>query len=132
MTPARVIEIDGSAVRDIASLYAELDRALMPGVDWRLGESLDALNDALSGGYGAIEGREPVTLRWRDFAASEAALGVAATRDWLRAKLARPELFDAARFSAELAELEAGRGRTYLDRVLEVIAEHPNITLVRA
>lgn len=131
MSAERTIEIDGSRIRDIASLYEELDRVLLPGVDWRLGPSLDALNDALYGGYGAIDGSEPVTLRWRDFEASAAALGVAATRDWLRDKLARPDRFDSARFAAELAELEAGRGVTYIDRVLEVIAEHPNIALAR-
>lgn len=131
MSGTRVIEIDGARIRDIATLYEELGRVLMPGVGWRLGESLDALDDALYGGYGAIEGREPVTLVWHGFERSAAALGAETTRAWLRGKLARPDVFDAARFEAELADLDAGRGRTYLDRVLEVIAGHSNVELVR-
>ncbi|GAA3651225.1 barstar family protein [Microbacterium marinilacus] len=128
----RTVEIDGTRIRDIPSLYAELDRALMSGVEWRLGQSLDALDDLLYGGYGEIQGGEPVILRWRGFAQSAAALGVEATRAWLRAKLERPGTFDEARIRADLEALEAGTGPTYIDIVLEIIASHPNIDLVRA
>lgn len=126
----RVIEIAGDRIRDIPTLYVELDRALMRGVDWRLGESLDALNDVLYGGFGTIEGDEPVTLVWHDFAASAAALGVETTREWLRRRLG-DERYAQDRLVADLAALDAGTGMTYLDRVVEVIESHPNIALDR-
>ena len=44
---ARLIEIDGSRVHGIPSLYAELNRVFMPDEPWTLGESLDALDDLL-------------------------------------------------------------------------------------
>jgi RNAse (barnase) inhibitor barstar len=127
---SRVIEIAGDRIRDIPTLYVELDRALMRGLDWRLGESLDALNDVLYGGFGTIEGDEAVTLVWRDFAASAAALGVETTREWLRRRLG-DERYAQDRLVADLAALDAGTGMTYLDRVVEVIESHPNIALDR-
>lgn len=46
MTTTFVIE--GAAVRDIPSLYDELNRVLMEGEVWQLGESLDALDESSS------------------------------------------------------------------------------------
>lgn len=46
MTP-RTIEIDGTTIHGIPSLYAELNRVFMPDEEWTLGESLDALDDLL-------------------------------------------------------------------------------------
>nr|WP_221930384.1 hypothetical protein [Paracoccus laeviglucosivorans] len=103
----------------------------MQDEDWRIGESLDAFNDLLFGGFGAA-GPGPLVLIWRDMEKSCADLGMQATRDYYRAKLARPEQFNAARFQAELAALEAGTGQTYFDILLEIIADHPQITLVPA
>ena len=58
-------------------------------------------------------------------------MGLEATRQFYKAKLAQPETYDVARITKDLAELEAGRGPTYFDIVLEIIADHPGIELVR-
>jgi RNAse (barnase) inhibitor barstar len=121
--------IDGAAISGIPSLYDELNRVFMEGEDWRLGQSLDALNDLLYGGFGALLGADDVVVRWADSAASRAALGREATIAYYREKLARPEVFDHRRFEGLLAEAEAGRGATYFDIVLEVFADHPEIAL---
>jgi RNAse (barnase) inhibitor barstar len=121
--------IDGGAIRDIPSLYDELNRVFMEGEDWRLGESLDALNDLLYGGFGALLDADDVVVRWTDSAASRAALGHDTTIAYYRGKLAHPETVDADRFGRLLAEAEAGRGQTYFDIVLEVFADHPEIAL---
>ncbi|MET3924114.1 barstar family protein [Devosia sp. 2618] len=127
----KTLTIDGSHITDIASFYEEINRVFMSEEDWALGQSLDALNDMLFGGFGAIKGGEPIALIWTDFAASKAALGLEATRQFYQAKLSRPETYDVARITKDLAELEAGRGPTYFDIVLDIVADHPSIELVR-
>ncbi len=122
------LTLNGAAITGIPSFYAELNRVFMADEDWRLGESLDALNDLLYGGYGALHGADTATIIWTDFEQSREALGLAATRAWLQAKIASPH-FNTDLFTRELAALEAGAGQTYLDRILEVFVDHPNITL---
>ncbi|WP_189654972.1 hypothetical protein [Paracoccus mutanolyticus] len=41
-----------------------MNRVFMAAEDWQLGDSLDALNDMLYGGYGALHGAGSVRLRW--------------------------------------------------------------------
>lgn len=126
------LTIDGAAVRDIASFYDEINRVFMTGEDWRLGPSLDALNDLLYGGFGALDGVESARVVWADHAVSRDALGRDATAEHYREKLRHPELFSPEHFRALLAELEAGTGATYFEIVLEIFADHPEIELVLA
>ncbi|MDO5633710.1 MAG: hypothetical protein Q4G34_02375 [Micrococcus sp.] len=123
------LTVDGRRIHDISSFYAELNRVFMQGVGWRLGSSLDALNDLLYGGYGALEGAEEAEIRWIAFDETQQALGVPATRAWLRAKLGR-DGFDHAAVAADLDALDAGQGKTYVERVMEVFAEHPQWEIV--
>jgi hypothetical protein len=124
----QILRIEGAGVHDIASLYAEINRVFMAGEDWQLGPSLDALDDMLYGGYGALHGKAPALVLWRDMHISRSALGVEATRAYYLDKLAHPERFKPAPIRASLERLEQG-GPTYFDLVLAVFADHPNITL---
>lgn len=126
--PRRTLTVDGAAIHDIASFYAEINRVFMADEDWRLGPSLDALDDMLYGGYGALRGGAPALVVWRHMDRARAALGVAATRAYYLDKLARPQSFKPAPVRAALARLERG-GPTYFDLVLQVFAGHPNILL---
>ena len=128
---SRVLElrIEGSRVRDIPTLYAELDRVFMPDEDWRLGQSLDALDDLLYGGFGVLDGAAPAVVVWADHARSREALGAEATRAYYAAKLARPEVYSVAVAQAALDALEAGTGATYFELVLQVFHDHPNLRL---
>ncbi|MET0328131.1 MAG: barstar family protein [Luteimonas sp.] len=122
------LTLDGRRIHDIASFYDEVNRVFMAGVDWQLGHSLDALDDLLYGGYGALDGDAPVTLVWTEFARSRDVLGIGTTRAWLDARRGSGR-HDGARLQRELDALEAGTGPTYFEIVLEIIASHPNITL---
>jgi RNAse (barnase) inhibitor barstar len=122
--------IEGDNIRDIPSFYEEINRVFMKDEDWKLGHSLDALNDLLHGGFGAIQGREPVLLSWRNIEKSRAALGLDTTRRFYNGKLQHPRRYDVDRIKRDLAELEDGTGPTYFDIVLQIIADHPNIELV--
>ncbi|KAB7628931.1 barstar family protein [Stenotrophomonas rhizophila] len=121
--------LDGSAIHDIAGFYAEINRVFMTNEDWQLAPSLDALDDLLYGGYGALAGHASATVRWTHIAHSRAALGVAATRAWLQEKQARPGVFSAARIATQLDALERGAGQTYFDLIMDVFAAHPTLHL---
>ncbi|MGP9695754.1 barstar family protein [Brachybacterium sp. AOP25-B2-12] len=117
--------IDGARVDSIAALYEQLDAVLNADADWTLGPSLDGLDDVLYGIDGTPE--EPTLVVWTDHAHSRAALGRDATVRWLRSKLDPDGPFDRSRFARELDEVERGGGVLYVDRVLEVFADHPGI-----
>ncbi|WP_020098365.1 hypothetical protein [Microbacterium sp. 11MF] len=121
--------IEGGRIGGIPDLYVELNRLFMTGEDWQLGASLDALDDLLYGGYGALAEDDAVRIVWRDAAHSRDALGVAETERWLRGKLAQPGTFRADDLQGQLDDLLAGTGATYFDHVLEVFAGHPGVTL---
>lgn len=124
-----VFTIDGRNIGDIPSFYDELNRVFMPDEDWQLGQSLDALDDMLYGGYGALRGRGEVTIVWTEFEKCRQALGIEATRDHFLAKLTRPDRFNAERIRNDLDSLNRGVGPTYFDIILQIFADHPNITL---
>jgi RNAse (barnase) inhibitor barstar len=123
----QILMIDGASIRDIASFYDEINRVFMVGEDWRLGASLDGLDDMLYGGYGVL-GKSPAIVVWDQMDSSRSALGVEATRAYYLAKLDQPQLFKPGPIHAALARLGQG-GPTYFDLVLQVFADHPNITL---
>ncbi|WMJ69906.1 ribonuclease inhibitor [Stenotrophomonas sp. 24(2023)] len=122
------LTLDGDRFQDIGGFYAEINRVFMADEDWQLGPSLDALDDLLYGSYGVARDASAVQLTWLQFEKSRQALGVAATRDWLQAKLAQPDHFNAEGVQRQLQALQAG-GPTYFDIVLEILASHPHITL---
>ncbi|QJE02811.1 ribonuclease inhibitor [Massilia forsythiae] len=126
--PVHTLAIDGAAIHGIASFYDEINRVFMAGEDWTLGPSLDALDDMLYGGYGALRGRAPALVLWHGMDRARAALGVAATRAYYLDKLAQPQSFKPEPVRAALARLAQG-GPTYFDLVLQVFAGHPNIVL---
>ncbi len=125
----KTLTIRGRYIRDIPSFYTEINRVFMADEAWKLGESLDAFNDLLFGGYGAISGREPVELVWMDIEASRVALGIETTRAHLSAKLRQPELYSGTIIQRQLDQLEEGEGSTYFDTILDIIRDHPNVRL---
>lgn len=128
----KTLTIIGRNISDIPTFYAEINRVFMAKEDWRLGNSLDALNDLLYGGYGAIKGREQVRIIWRDVAASRAALGIEATRAFLAQKLQRPADFNVDTIGRQLDALNQGTGQTYFEIVVEIIRDQRNIRLIMA
>lgn len=126
------LQIEGAAIIDIPSLYAEINRVFMAGEDWQLGPSLDALDDLLYGGHGALARHETSTVVWRDIDRSRKALGSEATRTWLEDKLRQPGTFNAETIGRQLDALQRGEGQTYFQIVMDIFASHPNIALVPA
>ncbi|WP_286075326.1 barstar family protein [Stenotrophomonas sp. 59] len=127
-----VLQIEGRAIHDIPSLYAEINRVFMADEGWQLGPSLDALDDLLHGGYGALAGQAQATLIWRDIAHSRTALGVEATCQWLQSKLEAPGAVNTRAIALQLDALQRGQGQTYFEIVMEIFASHRRITLIPA
>jgi len=126
----KTITIDGSRIQDIPTFYEEVNRVFMADVDWKLGDSLDALNDMFYGGYGEIKGNEKIHLVWKDFEKNRDDLGLELTRNYYLNKLKYPSTFNTSFVKDKLAELENGTGQTYFDIILEIIGEHKNIKLI--
>ena len=124
------IEIEGNAINDIASFYEEINRVCMVGERWLIGPSLDAFNDLLYGGYGALQGAESVELVWHDMDHSRNALGYQTTRNYYLDKLHPGSPCNKKLFAEKLEALEAGHGETYFDTILSILAEHPTIRLI--
>ena len=127
-----ILQIDGAAISDITSFYVEINRVFMAGEDWQLEPSLDALDDLLWGGYGALAGHASATVVWRDIEHSRQALGRETTRAWLRSKLDPAGSFNTPAVTGQLAALERGQGQTYFEIVMEIFNGHPQVTLVLA
>lgn len=121
--------IDGGRIAGIPDLYAELNRLFMAEEDWTLGDSLDALDDLLYGGIGALVGDDQPRVVWRESGRSREVLGRDATAAWLRGKLSRPGVFSTASTQRRLDALMAGTGPTYFDLVVEVFEAHPAVEL---
>lgn len=64
-----------------------------------------------------------------DAAIREQALSVAETGRWLREKLTQPGTFQSDTIQRQLDDLRAGTGLTYFERMLDVFADHPQVTL---
>ena len=102
----------------------------MSDENWKIGQSLDAFNDLLYGGFGAIKSREPIELIWSNSEESRQALGYEVTKAYYDEKLKPDSPFDKKMFREKLAALENGNGETYFEIILSVIADHPNIDLI--
>ncbi len=102
----------------------------MQDVDWKLGQSLDAFSDLLYGGFGIIESNEPINLIWLNFEKNKIDLGYELTLQYYQQKLLKPTVFNIDFVNAQIDKLQHGHGKTYFDIILEIIAEHDNITLI--
>lgn len=126
----KIITIDGNHIHDIPSFYEEINRVFMKNVDWKIGQSLDAINDIFYGGYGEISGNEDIRLIWKNFEQNKKDLGLQLTKDYYKDKLNSPSVFNTDFVRQKLAELENGTGQTYFEIILEIISEHPNIEVI--
>jgi RNAse (barnase) inhibitor barstar len=125
------IIITGKNIVDITSFYQEVNRVFMYGENWKIGESLDALNDLLYGGFGITNSDGSLEIIWSDIELSKAALGYEATRLYYLDKLKPESPYSKPHFKKKLDELDSGAGKTYFDIIMEILSEHPNIKLIK-
>ena len=122
--------IKGKNISNIKTFYQEINRVFMQNEDWKIGESLDALNDLFYGGFGEIKGKENIRLIWENFEENKKALGLEMTKNFYESKLKSPEIFNTDFIKEKIEALENGNGQTYFEIIVEIIAEHSNIKLI--
>ena len=122
--------IKGKNISNIKTFYQEINRVFMQQENWKIGESLDALNDLFYGGFGEIKGKENIRLIWENFEENKKALGLEMTKNFYESKLKSPEIFNTAFIKEKIEALENGNGQTYFEIIAEIIAEHSNIKLI--
>lgn len=98
---------------------------------WKLGESLDGFNDLLNGGFGEIKGNEKIELIWKNFEENKRALGLNPTLAFYENKLKLPEVYNIDFIQGKISDLIRGKGQTYFEIILEIIADHPNIEIIK-
>lgn len=125
------IIIDGNRILDKKSLYEEINRVFMQNEDWKLGESLDALNDLLYGGFGVIKESEEVQLIWKNFEENKKIFGFDFTLRFYQEKLQYPQTFNIKFIQKSIQELKERKGMTYFEMILDIISEHPNVELIK-
>ena len=71
----QVFTIDGRKFSNMKGFYQEVEAVFTDGLDWHIGDSLDAFNDVLCGGFGRHEYGVPIPIRWISYDKSIRNLG---------------------------------------------------------
>ena len=127
--PMKSITIEGKNITDIATFYQEINRVFMSNENWKIAPSLDAFNDLLYGGFGAIDSKESTTLIWKNFEENRKTLGLKTTKKFYESKLTAPEIYNINFVKGKITALESSNGSTYFEIILEIISDHSNIKL---
>lgn len=125
----KTIVIEGSTFSNLAGFYEEMNRLFMKDQDWKMGHSLDALNDILSGGFGVFEPAEQVLVIWKNFTQSKLALGREQTVQLYQRKIEIGYPYNVKLFEEKLQEIEKEDGPLLWHIVLDIFGDHPNIDL---
>lgn len=124
------IIIEGKNINNIETFYEEVNRVFMSQENWKIAQSLDALNDMLYGSFGEIKGKEKIQLIWKDIKQNQKSLGFQTTLEFYQNKLKSPEIFNRKFVLRKIDELHDGVGPTFFEIVLEIISDHDNIMLI--
>lgn len=125
----KTIIINADNFSDLAGFYEEMNSLFMKNVDWKLGRSLDALNDILYGGFGVFNSDEQVIVLWNNFSKSKKDLGFEETIRNYQMKINQGYPYNVTLFQEKLAELKNGNGQTLCDIIIEIFEDHKNIEL---
>lgn len=126
----QTIIINGAVFSNLAEFYEEMNNLFMKDQDWKLGHSLDALNDILYGGFGVFHPGEQIRVIWKDFEKSRQALGREETMQLYRRKIQIGHPYNVRLFEEKLREIEKEDGPLLWHIVLDIFGDHPNIELV--
>jgi RNAse (barnase) inhibitor barstar len=124
--------IVGDRINSIGDFYEQINQLFMQGEDWKIGQSLDALNDLFHGGFGTHKSMATFNLIWTNVTKSKRVLGLETTIEFYQDKLSKPEIYNREFAKSKLLALEQGTGQTYFEIILEIIESHPSINFIPA
>lgn len=117
------IVIDGARFSTPDEFYAEMERILTSGLDWKPGHSLDAFNDLLRGGFGVHECGQPLDIVWVRSEKSRKDLGFAGTERYWAQVLERCHPSNRERVLKRMEEARRGEGETFFDMIVDIILD---------
>jgi len=126
----KTYKIKGNKIHSISDFYQEINRLFMKNEDWNLGESLDALDDLLYGGYGDLFGLEKIIILWENSEESKKSLGYETTKIYYESKISQPQKYNVKKIKIDLKELQENKGKTYFEIIIEIFKSHKNIELI--
>ncbi|WP_235904736.1 barstar family protein, partial [Patiriisocius marinus] len=68
------IKIQGNNFSNLADFFDEVERKMTKGLDWKIGQNLNAFNDVLRGGFGIHDCDEDYKLIWENSQKSKSEL----------------------------------------------------------
>nr|WP_262920659.1 ribonuclease inhibitor [Chryseobacterium timonianum] len=124
----KMIVIHGGHFSSLDGFYEEVSKVLMKDTDWKVG-TLDGFDDILYGGFGAFENKDKIEIIWKESQKSKDELGLKATQEFYENKIKQGKPFNIELIQQKLDDLNAGKGQTLFEILVEIIKSHTNITL---
>ena len=118
--------IEGKEINSISDFYGQINKLFMQNETWRIGESLDALDDLLYRDFGSATDEDKIKIIWKDSSLSKEALGLQTTKDFYKRKTFPNSPYNQKFVERKLKELEDGVGQTYFEIVVEIFKSHAN------
>jgi RNAse (barnase) inhibitor barstar len=116
----KIFVIHGAQFSTLEGFYEHFGRVVLNGARW--GQNLDALNDALRGGFGTPD--EGFIIHWKDHALSKQRLGAEETTRQLHIRMTRCHPDNIPSIQAKLDRLSRGQGSTAFDWIHKAIVRH--------
>lgn len=123
-----MIVIHGGHFSSLDGFYEEVSKVLMKDTDWKVG-TLDGFDDILYGGFGVFENKDKIEIIWKESQKSKDELGLKATQEFYENKIKHGKPFNIELIQQKLDDLNAGKGQTLFEILVEIIKSHTNITL---
>ena len=123
-----MIVIHGGHFSSLDGFYEEVSKVLMKDTDWKVG-TLDGFDDILYGGFGVFENKDKIEIIWKESQKSKDELGLKATQEFYENKIKQGKPFNIELIQQKLDDLNAGKGQTLFEILVEIIKSHTNITL---
>lgn len=131
----KTIIINGNDFSDLGSFYDEIERKFTNNLDWKVGRSINAVDDILQGGFGVADEEEPIKIVWENSKKSKLDLGYSAQASsykvsiWHKTKINKHNPTAYSQMKEKYKKAKNNEGPTLFDDIVKVIHGHKHIEL---